>query len=1025
MNDIRLRLLASGNNERGDLFTRLVRDLFFALGYTDLRLDVHKSGRELDLIGSHRFEPRRVIAECKAHQEKMGGAEVNKFFGVLSRERIKDGAVTGYFVSLSGFRETAIQQEIDTGSSGVILLDGRRVVKELSNCNLIVPATIAFERAGQCVNQHRIDGITPDNAELLGHDLGYIWAIYYSTGKHRSHVALIHADGIPIGAEAAQKIMLADESVGGNMKTLQHLAPISPGNRDELQNSCLELYKSWLSEECGFIQLDGLPADSDLSSARLKLERLFVPLRATALKKNGKNGSEEGNGAEVQEMLVGELLSRSPHLAFLAMPGGGKSTLIKRLAMAYAFPARRAEVPDSLPPVHWMPLILRCRELRTRVNLPIIQLLKEAAAHANMDDEQSECFHNLVHSHLRDGKMLLLIDGLDEISDEGDRQQFASNLRTFVGMFPSNAIVITSREAGFRHVAGVISGICEGYRIAPLNEEDVLSLCERWHVEVVGDNAKVRADSIQLAETIWASLSLRSLAENPLMLTTLLVVRRSAGQLPRSRAALYREAIRVLVRTWNVEGYAPMDEDETLAQLSYIACAMMEERKQQIGQTALIRLLRAARQELEAELQFAKISPQEFIQRIEYRSSLLMQTGYERNENGVEPVYEFRHLTFQEYLAARGYVQEQYRGRDGGKALEVLLEPYFNDGLWQEVIPLAAVLAGRKAEGLINGLLLRNNEDRLRDTMDFSANFVPAADLIYKCIVEEVQLTAPTLRQALIVVADDEYAGLDVRDLEVVIKGKFGPLFRQLLDELTLDDPGKYLPAYSDIVCLEDGYGKLILTPMIAESLAHQMAAGSTTQKVSAALLCMNIAFNSVDRGDMSEEMINEIGDLWERMKSSLAALLFLEDKAVIYASAWALAWLGERNLGSGLDSRSLFRLFEQWQSNVGQRSHFLSWAFATQPLLNRDAFAACHWNEGCDEFLKNEVEEAEHHISMTAALIVAWHRRAPWDDLELVSIAKKNFKSSSLKAALEGLLKNLGEEGEQALSILLKDETY
>ncbi|MGH8624689.1 MAG: hypothetical protein ACREYC_05290 [Gammaproteobacteria bacterium] len=57
----------------------MTKDLFFALGYDDLRLDVHKSGRELDLQGEHRLEPRRVVAECKAHAAKMGGAELNKF----------------------------------------------------------------------------------------------------------------------------------------------------------------------------------------------------------------------------------------------------------------------------------------------------------------------------------------------------------------------------------------------------------------------------------------------------------------------------------------------------------------------------------------------------------------------------------------------------------------------------------------------------------------------------------------------------------------------------------------------------------------------------------------------------------------------------------------------------------------------------------------------------------------------------------------------------------------------------------
>src|SRR6185295_17700437 len=198
---------------------------------------------------------------------------------------------------------------------------------------------------------------------------------------------------------------------------------------------------------------------------------------------------------------------------------------------------------------------------------------------------------------------------------------------------------------------------------------------------------------------------IRLLTENPLLLTTLLVVKRCVGELPRSRTALYREAIRVLVRTWNVEGYAPLDEDETLAQLSYVACAMMEEGIQQIGHKNLLKLLRNCRQELEAELQFARISPQEFIERIEYRSSLVMQTGHEHIDGLLQPVYEFRHLTFQEYLAARGYVEEQYPGRDLGHSLADVLERHFEDEGWREVIGVARGSArdcrrwGRRADG--------------------------------------------------------------------------------------------------------------------------------------------------------------------------------------------------------------------------------------------------------------------------------------------------------------------------------------
>ncbi len=39
------------------------------------------------------------------------------------------------------------------------------------------------------------------------------------------------------------------------------------------------------------------------------------------------------------------------------------------------------------------------------------------------------------------GRAILLVDGLDEISDEGVRTAFAGHLRTFLAMFPRVAMV--------------------------------------------------------------------------------------------------------------------------------------------------------------------------------------------------------------------------------------------------------------------------------------------------------------------------------------------------------------------------------------------------------------------------------------------------------------------------------------------------------------------------------------------------------------------------------------------------------
>lgn len=1023
-----IRLLASANNERGDLFTRLTMDLFFALGYDNLRLDVHKSGRELDLQGEHRLEPRLVIGECKAHAAKMGGAELNKFFGALTRERKKCAPtpIAGYFVSLGGFTETGIVQESATGDDRIILLDSQKIVDELERCRVIVRHADAAERAGQCAQHAGLREAALDGSELLGHQRGYLWAIFYAHGKERTHFALIHADGTPLAENVALEVIEADRLCdgillgGGILHTLRYLAPPLPTpNNISLASKATASYRRWIGEECGYIHLDGLPADTDLSATRLKLERLFVPLKATFLPK-------PDDAPEVKQKLnrevfsIGNILERAPHLAILAGPGGGKSTILKRLATAYAFPERRDDISDDLPQRDWLPLLLRCRELRDRAHRPITELLDDITLHAGMDTDECASFRESVHAALRSGQILLLVDGLDEISDEGARQTFVNHLRTFIAIFPQIALVVTSREAGFRLVAGVVASTCVSAKLATLDEDDVLSLCERWHVEVVGDSDKVRTEARELGQAIWDNTRIRRLSENPLLLTTLLVVKRWIGELPRSRAALYREAIRVLVRTWNVEGYAPLDEDETLAQLSYVACSMMEKGEQQIGEKALLILLHNARKELEAELQFARISPQEFIERIEYRSSLLMQTGHERTDDVLEPIYEFRHLTFQEYLAARGYVEEQYPSRDSGLELADVLEVHFEDEHWQEVIPLAAVLAGRKAESLMKRLTAasaRTDSPELRT-------------LLYQCIRDEVQVTAPTLRTVLEQLArvsdDDDGYEFEEAEVDVIHRGKFGAIFQEVAEQAYLeggDGFEEYIQTVGRLaVRLSFGDTQPTMDDIVVSSLLTDLETGDRLRKIRAALVCLELAYLSDDifRADIEQDFPEKavLQPYFQSLSSGLSRMLNPADLPCAIASSWAWAWIGtQRMLAKPPEPEVILSFYTLWrQSTVEDHARYAIWALGAQQLLPRDTFSKDVWGD-CDLFLREAITGYSGEMTRVkkGALVVNWYRRGPYDDGELLGHIEKLIEDDPLTSdiTIRELLQNLGDAGQ------------
>ncbi len=100
--------------------TRIKKELSLTdwLMMFSMHLDLESRGliyRNLEEKLTLYYNIARKIVECKAHAEKVGGADVNKFIGALDVERGKyeqDGiSVVGYFLSQSGFKGSVYDQE--------------------------------------------------------------------------------------------------------------------------------------------------------------------------------------------------------------------------------------------------------------------------------------------------------------------------------------------------------------------------------------------------------------------------------------------------------------------------------------------------------------------------------------------------------------------------------------------------------------------------------------------------------------------------------------------------------------------------------------------------------------------------------------------------------------------------------------------------------------------------------------------------------------------------------------------------
>src|SRR5262249_36783269 len=103
---------------------------------------------------------------------------------------------------------------------------------------------------------------------------------------------------------------------------------------------------------------------------------------------------------------------------------------------------------------------------------------------------------------------------------------------------------------------------------------------------------------------------------------------------------------------------------EALPQLEYVAFDMCERGSKRLRRAEFIGLLECIRAEKPNLRALHQHSPEELVRLLEGRTGLVMEAGEEDRAGRAVPVYELRHLTFQEYLAGRALVEGNYPGHD-------------------------------------------------------------------------------------------------------------------------------------------------------------------------------------------------------------------------------------------------------------------------------------------------------------------------------------------------------------------------
>ncbi|MEH1929191.1 HEAT repeat domain-containing protein [Nostoc sp.] len=471
-------------------------------------------------------------------------------------------------------------------------------------------------------------------------------------------------------------------------------------------NDAEQRYRELALESCDIIDLANLPeSDRHIATQKLLLRRLYVALRVQVeivskaevdevelagiekrriamQRRRAGWSSEEKDETEDRgkRVAVGERLAKAKRLVVLGDPGAGKTTMIRWITTAYLLRLKQdpdwKDLPDvsTLPDEDWLPVIIRCRDLKdVSLSGSLDDILHYTLRKAEMSESECTALRDTLRQKLLQGTALLLIDGLDEITDSLLRAKFCEQIEKICDAYKQAPIIVTSRIVGYREMNYRIGRQFEHVTVAELIKEDKDDFATRW-CEITELPERKEKAKTELIQDIHSAERIERLTGNPMLLTTMALVKRKVGKLPTRRHKLYAQAVDVLLN-WRSEVDKPIDDDEALPQLEYIAYAMCQRGVQQLRKDEVIELFEKFREEYPNLHDVKKHTPKEFLSLLERRTGILVEAGVIPHNGRDISVFEFRHLTFQEYLAGLALVQGHFPNRDRSLSLAHYVAP--------------------------------------------------------------------------------------------------------------------------------------------------------------------------------------------------------------------------------------------------------------------------------------------------------------------------------------------------------------